>query len=294
MNAATRAALARELGSEVAQARALAGGDIHQAFELQLADGRCVFAKTNAAAPPAFFEAEASGLRWLVEAQALRVPEVLAVGAGQSGTEGERELPFLALELLESSAPEPGFDERLGQGLARLHGFGAASFGLDRDNFVGSLPQANQNRQSWAEFYRECRLLPLLERARRRGLLDAEFERAAERVLSRLEQLVGPSEPPARLHGDLWAGNLYVARGGEPALIDPAVYGGHREIDLAMMRLFGGFGPRVFAAYAESAPLAPGHAGRVALYQLYPLLVHVVLFGAGYVSRARSCLLPYL
>jgi fructosamine-3-kinase len=286
VNAATRAALARALGSEVALVRPLAGGDINQAFELELADGRSVFVKTNAAAPAGFFEAEASGLRWLAEARALRVPEVLAVGGAES--------PFLALELLESSAPAPGFDERLGQGLARLHGSGAASFGLAADNFVGSLPQLNQSRPSWAEFYRERRLIPLLERARRRGLLDAEFERAAERVLARLEQLVGPSEPPARLHGDLWAGNLHVARGGEPTLIDPAVYGGHREIDLAMMRLFGGFGPRVFAAYAESAPLAPGHAGRVALYQLYPLLVHVVLFGAGYVSRARSCLLPYL
>jgi fructosamine-3-kinase len=286
VNAATRAALAQALGSAVAQVVPLAGGDINQAFEVQLVDGRSVFAKTNARAPVGFFEAEARGLRWLGEARALRVPEVLAVGAPES--------PFLALELLEPSAPEPGFEERLGQGLARLHGFGAPSFGLDRDNFVGSLPQANQPRPSWAEFYRECRLLPLLERARRRGLLDAEFERAAERVLSRLEQRVGPDEPPARLHGDLWAGNLHVAGGGEPALIDPAVYGGHREIDLAMMRLFGGFGPRVFAAYAESAPLAPGHQGRVALYQLYPLLVHAVLFGAGYVARARSCLLPYL
>jgi fructosamine-3-kinase len=294
VNAATRAALARELGSEIAQLRPLAGGDINQAFELRLADGRRVFAKTNAAVPPDFFDAEAHGLRWLAQAQALRVPEVLAVATGQSGAHGERELPFLALELLESSAPAPGFDERLGQGLARLHGHAAPSFGLERDNFVGSLPQANHSRPSWAEFYRERRLLPSLERARRRNLLDAEFERAAEHVLSRLEQLVGPSEPPARLHGDLWAGNLHVARGGEPALIDPAVYGGHREVDLAMMRLFGGFGARVFAAYAESAPLAPGHDGRVALYQLYPLLVHVVLFGAGYVPRARSCLQPYL
>jgi fructosamine-3-kinase len=294
VNAATRAALARELGCEVVKVQSLAGGDINQAFELQLADGRRVFAKTNAAAPPGFFEAEASGLHWLAEARALRVPEVLVVGAGSSEGTGERELPFLALELLESSAPASNFEERLGQGLARLHGFGAPGFGLERDNFVGSLPQLNQRRPSWAEFYRECRLLPLLERARRRGLLDAEFERAADRVCSRLEQLVGPSEPPARLHGDLWAGNLHVARGGEPALLDPAVYGGHREIDLAMMRLFGGFAPRVFAAYAESASLAPGHAERVALYQLYPLLVHVVLFGAGYVSRARSCLLPYL
>jgi fructosamine-3-kinase len=294
VNAATRAALARALGSEVTRAPPLAGGDVNQAFELQLADGRSVFAKTNGAAPPGFFEAEASGLRWLDEAQALRVPEVLAVGAGRPGASGAGEWAFLALELLESSAPAPGFDERLGQGLARLHAFGAPSFGLARDNFVGSLPQLNQSRPSWAEFYRDCRLLPLLQRARRQSLLDAEFEQAAERVLSRLEQLVGPSEPPARLHGDLWAGNLLVARGGEPALIDPAVYGGHREMDLAMMRLFGGFGPRVFAAYAESAPLAPGHAGRVALYQLYPLLVHVLLFGAGYLSRARACLLPYL
>jgi fructosamine-3-kinase len=293
VNPATRAALARDLGSEIQSARALAGGDINSSFELQLGDGRRVFAKTNAAAPPEFFAAEADGLRWLAQARALRLPEVLALGPGAAESGEQRELPFLALEWLEPSAPAPGLDERLGRGLASLHAFGAPGFGLDRDNFVGSLPQANQPRASWAEFYRECRLLPLLERARRRRLLDPEFERAAERVLSRLDQLLGPSEAPARLHGDLWAGNLHVTC-GQPALIDPAVYGGHREIDLAMMRLFGGFGPRVFAAYAESSPLAPGHQARVALYQLYPLLVHVVLFGAGYVARARACLSAYL
>ncbi|HYP91419.1 MAG TPA: fructosamine kinase family protein, partial [Polyangiaceae bacterium] len=135
---------------------------------------------------------------------------------------------------------------------------------------------------------------PQLERAVAAGRATPRLRTGAERLAARLAGLVGPGEPPARLHGDLWSGNLHVDAAGAPCLIDPAVYGGHREVDLAMMRLFGGFGERVFAAYHEAFPLAPGYAERVTLYQLYPLLVHVNLFGGGYVRSVESSLARYV
>src|SRR6185369_76069 len=162
------------------------------------------------------------------------------------------------------------------------------------DNFIGRLPQMNAQlddpRAGWAAFYRQRRLEPQLRRAADRGLASARMRRGFDRLFATLETLVGPDEVPARLHGDLWGGNLMCDAAGAPCLIDPAVYGGHREIDLAMMRLFGGFGPRVFAAYDEAWPLADGHEARVDLYQLYPLMVHVNLFGGGYGASVESAL----
>lgn len=286
MNEVLSAALRSALGARVVRSQRVAGGDINEAWCLTLADGQRTFLKHNGATPPQLFEAEAHGLGWLAEAGALSVPNVLAVGPAAA--------PFLLLEWVEPGARCRDFDERLGRGLAALHRAGARAFGLERDNFIGSLPQDNQAAASWAAFYGERRLGPLLERARRRGVADAELGRLGERLLARLDELVGPPEPPARLHGDLWAGNLHTSAAGEPMLIDPAVYGGHREIDLAMMRLFGGFAERVFAAYEESFPLAAGAADRVPLYQLYPLLVHVCLFGAGYLGQTRRALARYV
>jgi fructosamine-3-kinase len=282
---ATRAALAELLGSQVRSARPLAGGDINEAYELELQDGRRVFAKSNARAPARMFELEAQGLAWLGAARALRVPEVFGVVPPSAAAAG-----VLVLELVEPGPRAGDFDERLGRGLAQLHRSGAEQFGLEHDNFIGSLPQLNTPAPSWAEFYGERRLRPLFERARARGLLDSALSRSADQLLGRLAQRVGPVEPPARLHGDLWAGNVHVAPDGTPVLIDPAVYGGQREVDLAMMRLFGGFGPRVFAAYEEAFALSPGARERVPLYQLYPLLVHLELFGAAYLGQVRSCL----
>ena len=263
----------------------LAGGDINEAHVLSLADGRRVFAKSNARAPARMFEVEAQGLAWLAAARALRVPQVLAVLPPSATWPG-----VLVLELIEPGPRARDFDEQLGRGLAHLHRSGAGAFGLEHDNFIGSLPQLNAPAAEWAEFYGARRLWPLFERARARGFFDAALASAGERLLARLPQLVGPREPPARVHGDLWAGNVHVAADGMPVLIDPAVYGGHREIDLAMMRLFGGFGSRVYAAYEEAFPLAAGHRERVPLYQLYPLLVHLELFGAGYLPQLRACL----
>jgi fructosamine-3-kinase len=159
-----------------------------------------------------------------------------------------------------------------------------------RDNFLATLEQGNAPQPTWHEFYASRRLMPLAIQARMRELLDVATMRAIERVCDRMASLCGPPEPPSRLHGDLWGGNAIVASDGAPVLIDPAVYGGHREVDLAMMRLFGGFGPRVFAAYDEAHPLAPGHEERVPLYQLYPLLAHVCLFGSSYAGAVKRAL----
>lgn len=267
------------LGSAVVDWESVSGGDINEAHLAHLDDGRWVFVKSNRNAPDGMFAAEARGLAWLGQAKALRVPEVMAQGPD-----------FLVLECLRPGRRKPDFDELLGRGLAALHRAGAPTFGLDHDNFIGRLPQSNQPLPTWTEFYRERRLLPQLRLAENGHHASPAMRRGFDRLLARLDELVGPPEPPARLHGDLWGGNVMVDKHGLPCLIDPAVYGGHREIDLAMMRLFGGFGPRVFAAYDEAFPLPPGHEARVPLYQLYFLMVHVNLFGGSYVASVEQAL----
>jgi fructosamine-3-kinase len=277
MDAHTRDAIATVLGAPVQRSRPLAGGDINRAYALTLSDGREVFAKTNDDPPPGMFAAEARGLEWLKEAGAIRVPAVLAAD--------DR---FLILELVRPGARGPGFDEELGRALAQLHRTPVPTFGLDHDNFIGRLPQANRPHARWCDFYRDQRLLPQVRRATDSGAMSARARRGLERVLTEIDALIGPHEPPHRLHGDLWSGNLMCDQEGQPWLIDPAVYGGHREVDLAMMRLFGGIGARTFAAYEEMFPLTDGHARRVHLYQLYPLLVHVNLFGGSYMDAVDA------
>lgn len=284
MQRALRERISTALGAAIRDVESVAGGDINDAYRVRLADGRAVFVKTNDAAPPDMFAREAEGLSWLAEAGALATPEVLA-----ASSEGD-EHAFLALEWIDRGAPSRAGDERFGRGLARLHRYGAPCFGGPRDNYIGSLPQENTPEDDWPSFYARRRLEPMLRSARERGRATAAMSRGMDRLFARLPALVGPSEPPSRLHGDLWGGNRYVAADGSQVLIDPAAYGGHREIDLAMMKLFGGFSDRVFAAYAEEWPLAPGFEERVPLYQLYPMLVHVNLFGGAYARSVERLL----
>ena len=275
MHPATRAQLTSHFGP-ITRVTAVTGGDINDAFRVSLDSGRDIFVKAHRAAPRAMFEREAAGLGWLAEAGTLRTPEVLAVGDS-----------FLALELIEAGSRANDFAQQLGRGLALLHRRGAPGFGWQEDNFIGTLPQVNTARPSWPEFYATCRLEPQLRRAVDSGRASASMVRDMQTLLIRIDGLVGPPEPPSRLHGDLWGGNCHVDERGRPVLIDPAVYGGHREVDLAMMRLFGGFAEPVFEAYEETWPLAAGAAERLPLYQLYPLLVHVNLFGGSYVGAVE-------
>jgi fructosamine-3-kinase len=275
--------LSESLHCEVSALERLGGGDVNDAYRVTLTNGERLFAKTRANAPKGMYVREAEGLRWLAEADVVTIPRVLVAN--------ER---LLALEWIERGVPARDYDARLGRALARLHQAGAPSFGFSDDNYIGDLPQVNAPLARWSDFYRERRLLPLLTRARERGRLERKHSAMFDALFTRLDQLVGEQEPPARLHGDLWSGNVHVGPDGGPVLIDPSVYGGHREVDLAMLQLFGSLSPSFFAAYDEVHPRAPGYAQRVALYQLYPLLVHVNLFDHGYVRLLESTLASYL
>jgi fructosamine-3-kinase len=229
------------------------------------------FRKHDASAPPDFFAVEAAGLDWLRDAGAVAVPKVISVGRDH-----------LELERIDPGRWADATDERFGRELASLHRAGAPAFGGERGAYIGPLPMPNDRTTDWPTFYAEQRIAPFL-----RGVpLDARAP--FERVIDRIAELAGPPEPPARIHGDLWRGNVLADRSGAPWLIDPAAHGGHRETDLAMLRLFGGFGKRCFAAYDEALPLADGWHDRVALHQLHPLLVHCVLFGGAYVDQALA------
>jgi len=278
LTAASRQRLQQRLGQEIVSCQPLSGGDISQAYQVVLKDRSELFVKLKAQAPPGFFEAEARGLEWLRQTRVLRIPEVVAVAPD-----------FLVLEYLQSASKSSDFEEGVGRVRAQLHRCSWPTFGLDHDNYIGLLAQSNQPCDSWPQFFVQHRLHPLLELALRQGKAPAHWARRFERLYRGLPQIL-TEEPPARLHGDLWAGNLLVGPQGQPCLIDPAVYAGHREVDLAMMRLFGGFGPRVFQAYQEDFPLAAGAAERVPLFQLYPLLVHVNLFGGSYLASVESAL----
>jgi fructosamine-3-kinase len=262
----------------------VSGGSICVAQRLTLDDGSSVFAKSLTGAPAGFFAAEAAGLRWLRSAGAVPVPEVLAA------------LPdLLALEWIESAAPTAATAERFGRALAALHRAGAPAFGAEWDGFIGRLPLDNTvSRESWAAWFVARRLLPYLRLSADRDALTSADVAVIERAAARLP-LLGGDEPPARLHGDLWSGNLVWAR-DDVWLVDPAAHGGHRETDLAFLGLFGGapYLNRIIAAYDEEWPLGDGWRVRVPAHQLHLLLVHTALFGSGYreaVMRAARALL---
>jgi fructosamine-3-kinase len=279
-------AAARAIGRPLAAARRVAGGDINDAWLVELGDGTRAFVKARAGAAAGEYATEAAALRWLGEVEGgLRVPAVLAVGGDDAG-----ETAFLALEWIDEGRLDGRGEEELGRGLARVHAAGAPAFGSPPPGApvaglrLGAVELPAATADDWPAFYAEQRLAPLLRAAVDRGALpDAA---PVEAVIGRLPELAGPPEPPARLHGDLWGGNVLAAADGRPCLIDPAAYGGHREVDLAMLRLFGAPSPRTLAAYDEVHPLEDGHERRAPLWQLFPLLVHAVLFGGSYGASA--------
>ncbi|CAA9501056.1 MAG: Ribulosamine/erythrulosamine 3-kinase potentially involved in protein deglycation [uncultured Solirubrobacteraceae bacterium] len=280
MSHAVAGALADALATRVSGLVSVSGGDLNDAFVATLADGRRVFVKTSADVLPGTYRAEAEDLRWLAEPRVIGVPEVLAVVDPEvSGAPGAR---LLALELIDPGRLGADGELELGRGLAAMHAAGAAAFGASHPMRLGALVVPNDPGDDWPAFYVQQRLEPVARAARDRGALDARGAQTLARVCARVGELAGPPEAPARLHGDLWSGNVLADAGGRPYLVDPAAYGGHREVDLAMLRLFGGPSARCFDAYAEAHPLADGHEERVGLWQLFPLLVHAALFGGGY------------
>lgn len=278
------AVLSERLGHSTAvrQADPVFGGSINDAFHLTTGSGGFFVKVGPSGRPDLGFGSEAAGLELLRKAGELRVPEVLAHGAVDG-------VPFLLLEYIHVAEEDHGFQARFGRALAKQHRHGHPFFGLDRDNLIGMLPQVNTPHMEWSAFLVQCRLDPLVRRALANGRIDPGDVLRFERLYARLPALF-PTEPPALLHGDLWKNNYIAAPDGAAVLIDPAVYYGHREMDLAMTRLFGGFDRTFYGAYQEEWPLEQGWEERIDLCNLYPLLVHLNLFGGSYTRRINALL----
>ena len=275
--------IAQQTGLAVRDARVVGSQHGYQHLMITLVGGQRAFGKVAAAgqAAPAevaaAFAAEASSLRWLAEADAAPVPEVLAV------TESA-----LVISMIPPGHATPSAAFRFGTELARLHASGAEAFGARWRGFIASLPLDNTPAPGWPQWYASRRLLPYLRMAVDSGALRPEDGRLVEAVMDRIDSLAGPAEPPSRIHGDCWAGNVLWS-GDRGWLIDPAAHGGHRETDLAMLALFGAPDlDRIVAGYNDTVPLAAGWRSRVPLHQLHPLLVHACLFGASYRDGVRS------
>jgi len=261
------------------------GGSICRASRLTLDDGTSLFAKTIERPPEHFFETEAAGLRWLTDAGGVGIPEVIAVRPD-----------LLVLEWVDTGPPSPAAAERFGRELAATHRAGADAHGAPWTGYIGSLPQPNDRGTAWPEWFAERRLRPHLRTSADRGALSPADVALVDRVLAGIEGYAPPPEPPSRLHGDLWPGNLLWTTDGRVMLVDPAAHGGHRETDLAQLALFRGAPhlDRILAAYGEVWPLADGWPERRPLHQLHLLLVHTALFGSAYrdhvVGAARATL----
>jgi fructosamine-3-kinase len=283
-----RAGVEAALSSRIRRVSPVGGGCISPVARVEMEGGGVAFVKwREPGGVRGLFRAEATSLAALAAAAALRVPAVLGVEDAGEG------VGWLLLEWLEPGRPGTGSWERLGHGLARLHRTVGPRWGWPEDNFIGPLPQANGWLDDWPAFWRERRLEPQLRRAVEAGALSGSDRRRFDRLLDRLDEALAgaAADGPSLLHGDLWSGNVHFVAGGEPALIDPSSSYGHREVDLAMAELFGGFDAAFFRAYDEAWPVdAAYRAVRRPVYQLYYLLVHVNLFGAGYVARTQRAL----
>ncbi|MGH6655090.1 MAG: fructosamine kinase family protein [Actinocrinis sp.] len=277
--------VAAVLGSAVVGVTALgtgAGGA--GTYRVALLAGGNVFVKATGGQDPDFLASEAEGLRWLREAEGARVPEVLGVSDSLLVT------PWIA-----PGRAAPDGAEEFGRQLATLHARGAQSYGAPWPGYIGALPLDNGEDEEWPEFYTKRRVLPYLRAAVDRGAVDKDGAVAIEQVCDRIEDLAGPPELPARIHGDLWAGNIHWDTRGRAWLIDPAAHGGHRETDLAMMALFEPpYLETIVAAYDEVHPLDEDWRDRIGLHQLHPLLVHAVLFGSSYGAQAAAAARQYL
>jgi protein-ribulosamine 3-kinase len=274
--------LSNDFNIEVLSAKTESGGDINRAFRISSTDGEA-FLKYNTTAPDDFFEKEAHGLQKLSESgTGLRIPKVIAAGKPDQNTPG-----FLLLEYIQTGST--GNSVLFGQELARMHSTKSDFYGLETDNYIGSLPQKNAPEKDWASFFAENRIKPQLDLAIQSGKLSSAILKNWNRLESELPSIFPPSKP-SLLHGDLWGGNYLFDENGTAVLIDPAVYYGHPEMDLAFTRMFGGFSDEFYRGYESASPIEKGFSKRIPIYNLYPLLVHVNLFGGHYSSQAEQIL----
>lgn len=273
--------LASQNNLKLIKATPLSGGDINEVFLLECHEGNFVAKINNAAKFPGMFAAEAKGLHLLNETSTFRIPRVIGQGEIENTS-------YLLMEHISSGQPDSNFWREFARNLARLHKTTQPEFGLDHDNYIGSLPQKNDYRDTASEFCISQRLEPQFKMASDNGFkfnnLDIFYKNISKEI---------PKEAPSLIHGDLWGGNYMVSEKKTPVLIDPAVGFAPREMDLAMMKLFGGFPEEVFDIYNSRLPLELGWKERIPLWQLYYLLVHLNIFGSGYLSGVKSILAKY-
>jgi fructosamine-3-kinase len=273
-------AIGQDCGLTITGYESVHGGDINLSYRLQTNEGEFFLKLNDASRYPSMFETEAAGLLSLRNNSSLIIPLVIRQGIVS-------QQQYLLLQWIERGTPRPDCQEKFGAGLADLHRKPQAWFGWEKDNYIGSLPQRNTKHDSWSSFYQECRILPLVHLLFNTGSFSNHDVKSAERFCERLQQIF-PPEPPSLLHGDLWSGNYMISASGYASVFDPAVYCGHREMDIGMTKLFGGFHDKFYEAYHEIYPLEKNWKQRLAFSQLYPLLVHAVLFGGHYISSTRK------
>lgn len=263
----------------------VSGGCINEAQKLETNSGN-YFLKINSANTfPGMFGAEAKGLKILSAANEITVPAVIYTGEFQSSS-------YLILEWIESGRRSKSFFESFGRNLARLHKHTNEFFGLNHDNYIGSLPQSNKQYENGIDFFIEQRLMKQIELAEKNNAINNSAIRQFGNLFKKLAEII-PDEKPSLLHGDLWSGNYMTGKNGEACIIDPAVYYGYREADLAMTKLFGGFDASFYESYNEEFPLQKGWQQRLDIFNLYPLMVHVNLFGGGYLEQVKQVLRKY-
>ncbi|SMO31963.1 fructosamine kinase family protein [Fodinibius sediminis] len=275
--------LRQKLGIKIQQTRPLSGGSINQAARVTLSDDATTyFLKWNHSADPEMFLKEEKGLNLLASAETpLRIPRVFETGATEEGT------GFLIQEFVREGASQPHSAEHFGKALATLHQHRDQQFGLDHDNYIGRLPQSNCRHEEWLDFFIAERIEPQLRMATDASRIGSETVSHFESMFSQLPAIF-PIEPPSLLHGDLWGGNYFYDQGGEATIFDPAVYYGHREMELAFTHLFGGFPSAFYRGYEAQYPLEAGFSERIPIYNLYPLLVHTNLFGGSYARQVEA------
>lgn len=266
----------------VTSAQRISGGSINQAAKVTLNDGTVCFLKWNTSADPEMFVVEEKGLELLASAGTpLRIPDVLGTGQTDEG------IGFLVQGFIAEGRAKPNSAVNFGRALAQLHKQHNDTFGLDYDNFIGRLPQANTPHESWVDFFIQERMEPQLQMASDSGKLRSGTISSFKSMYKKLPDIF-PNEPPSLLHGDLWGGNYFFDQNGKATIYDPAVYYGHREIELAFTHLFGGFPSNFYSAYNKTYPLSSGFSQRKDIYNLYPLLVHTNLFGGSYARQVES------
>ena len=262
--------------------RHLHGGDINSVSLIE-ADKQLWVVKQNEASQfPQMLEKEFRAMEYLHTKSPLYYPKMF-----QHFLSGNQQ--FLVMEYVEEGPNSPLAQQELGKGLAQQHRISNAAFGWDEDNYIGRLKQLNSHKENWNDFLAENRLLFQSKMAFDAGLLTSQDLKQMEKLCQRLQEII-PEENPALLHGDLWGGNYFISSQNRPVLYDPAVYFGHREMDIAMTKLFGGFSDQFYAAYQDEFALETGWEKRTSLFQLYPYLVHLNLFGSGYLGSVRSVL----